>query len=45
MKQTIETLKVLLQFAMSIDADMTWMTHLDKPAQVLIEAAWMNTDE
>jgi len=38
-------LKILLALAKSINADMNWVAHLENPAQVLIEAAWLNTDE
>jgi hypothetical protein len=40
-----QSLKKLLALAMEIDADMKWVTHLQNPGWVLIEAAWLNTDE
>ena len=39
------TLKSLLSLAMSIDADMDWMTKVEKPSQILIDSAWLNSDE
>jgi hypothetical protein len=43
--KTAQSLKILLALAMEIDADMKWLAHLENPAQVLVEAAWLNTDE
>ena len=37
-------LKALLSLALAIDANMKWVAHLEKPIQVLADAAWMNTD-
>lgn len=39
-KQTVDTLKVLLALAISINADMTWVAHLEIPGQVIAEEAW-----
>jgi hypothetical protein len=43
--QTIATLKVLLALAVEINADMKWVAYLENPAQVLVEASWLNIDE
>jgi hypothetical protein len=45
-EQTVNTLKVLLEFAISINADMTWIARLEKPGPVIVEEAWgIITDE
>ena len=43
-EHTVPALKVLLTLAMMIDADMTWVAHLEKPISVLVEGAWLDTD-
>jgi hypothetical protein len=40
-----QSLKKLLALALEINADMKWVAHLQNPAWVLVEAAWLNTDE
>ena len=45
MTHDVCTLKSLLSLAMSIDAGMDWMTKVEKPSQILIDSAWLNSDE
>jgi hypothetical protein len=43
-EHTIPSLKSLLALAMQIDADMTWMTLVEKPLPILVEGDCLQTD-
>jgi hypothetical protein len=43
-QQDIYSLGALLQLALEIKADMTWVAKMDKPITILVDAAWLDTD-